>query len=284
MLEVNELEKLVTYYNDGKLAHAYLITTNNIEKCQKVLLNVIKKIFCSENNYQPDCNKCSLCHLIDIANLPSLKIIEPDGSMIKKDQILELKSLFSKSSLYTKENVYIIKNAEKMNKESANTMLKFLEEPDGFIIGFFITNNIDGVMLTIQSRCQHINVTFDSNIKENLGLQEEEFNKYYEIAQNYLEKIENEQKELILYNKTFLKEFEKKEIIYIFKIILDICEARLIKHIKEEKTHELSSLSVEKKKISLIIEFLKRITYNVNVDLLLDWFVLEMDGLNNESL
>ena len=110
---MNSLEELSTYYHNGNLAHAYLISTNNIDKCIKTLLNVIKSIFCM-HEYTENCNKCSLCHLIDLGNLPSLKIIEPDGSFIKKDQIINLITSFSKSSQFTKENIYIIKNCEKM--------------------------------------------------------------------------------------------------------------------------------------------------------------------------
>ena len=54
-----------------------------MDKCLEILLNVIKNIFCNEID---DDKKYSLCHLIDINNLPSLKIIEPDGNFIKKDQ------------------------------------------------------------------------------------------------------------------------------------------------------------------------------------------------------
>ena len=105
---MNNLEKLSIYYHKGTLAHAYLISTNNIDKCMKSLLHVIKSIFCVQE-YEDDCNKCSLCHLIDLGNLPSLKIIEPDGNFIKKDQINNLINAFSKSSQFTKENIYIIK-------------------------------------------------------------------------------------------------------------------------------------------------------------------------------
>jgi hypothetical protein len=38
------------------------------------------------------------------------------------------------------------------------------------------------------------------------------------------------------------------------------------------------------KKCRLIIKFLEEINYNVNVDLLLDRFVIEMEGINNEDL
>ena len=248
-----------------------------------VLLNVIKNIFCNE--LEED-KKSSLCHLIDINNLPSLKIIEPDGNFIKKDQILELKNLFSKESQYTKESIYIIKSAEKMNKESANTMLKFLEEPEGNVIGFFITNHIDNVMLTIQSRCQHIEVNFANDINERLNITEEKYNEYLIIIKKYLNCIEVEKKELILYNKIYLSELEKNDIVNIFKIILEIYlnvlnNSNLESDFEYLRKYDLNNIKL---KINLLIELLKQLTYNVNLDLLLDKFVIEMDGVNNESI
>ena len=208
------------------MAHAYLISTNNSEQCYKVLLNVIKNIFCV-NEFSFNCNKCSLCHLIDINNLPSLKVISPDGSFIKKEQIMELKKIFSKESQYTKESIYIIKEAEKMNKESANTMLKFLEEPEGNVIGFFITNNEDNVLLTIKSRCQTLKVNFSNNEYEDLNINEEKYNEYLDLIKEYLYKIEVEKKDLILYNKEYLVNFEKADLIIIFKMILNIYKQKL---------------------------------------------------------
>lgn len=271
------------------MAHAYLISTNNTTKCMEILLNVIKNIFCN-GIYEKECNKCSLCHLIDINNLPSLKIIEPEGSFIKKDQILMLKELFSRESQYTKESIYIIKNCEKMNKESANTMLKFLEEPDGKVIGFFITNNKDGVMLTIQSRCQHIEMNFDNDSYENFNLTQEKYNELIEIIKKYLYDIEVEKKELILNNRKYFSEIEKEDVISSFQIILDIYKTELENRYKKEKNNKeidfLNNYGVInlEKKVNLIIELLKEINYNVNIDLLLDRFVIEMEGINNENL
>lgn len=233
-----------------------------------------------------DDKKSSLCHLIDINNLPSLKIIEPEGNFIKKDQILELKNLFSKESQYTKESIYIIKNAEKMNKESANTMLKFLEEPEGNVIGFFITNHIDNVLLTIQSRCQHIEANFLNEIHEKLNISKEKYDEYFTIVERYLNNIELDKKELILYNKIYFNDIEKIDIINIFKIILEIYLKVLNNDNIEEKLIYLKSINKNniKKKVNLIIEILKQLSYNVNLDLLLDKFVIEMDGVNNESI
>ena len=164
-------------------------------------------------------------------------------------------------------------------------MLKFLEEPEGNVIGFFITNNIDNVILTIQSRCQHIECNFFNNNYEELNISEENYNRYLEIVKEYLNGIEVEKKGLILYNKTYLSNYEKNEIINIFKIILNIYMNVLNnKEYMDFDYLKKYSLKNIQSKINILIEFLKEINYNVNLDLILDKFVIEMDGVNNESL
>lgn len=289
IIDISELENLGKYYHEGKLAHAYLLSTNNTSKCMKVLINVIKNIFCVQD-YSENCNKCSLCHLIDLGNLPSLKIIEPEGNFIKKDQIINLRDTFSKSSQFTDVNIYIIKNCEKMNKESANTMLKFLEEPEGNVIGFFITKEYNNVLSTIQSRCQHLEVNFENNIIESLNIDEEKYEELLDVAKEYLEKIEIEKKYLIMYNRNYFSEFEKEDVKLLLQIILKIYQDELeSRYINSEKTIKIDflkrfSFNNIKKKTVLLVELLNEIAYNVNIDLLLDRFVIEMDGINNETL
>lgn len=219
--------------------------------------------------------------------MPSLKIIEPDGNFIKKEQIMELKRSFSTYSQITDKKIYIIKNCEKMNKESANTMLKFIEEPTSDIIGFFITNSANNVIETIRSRCQLIEENFDISFEEMLGLSKDEFEELFDIAKKYIIEIDGKGKKLILSN-LLLNDFEKDKIVKIFQIILEIYYKVL--HNDENFISENSDISFMTnykiknilKKISLIIDLLKKTNYNVNVDLLLDDFALEMDGINNE--
>ena len=58
------------------------------------------------------------------------------------------------TSLLNSKRIYIIKEAEKLNVSSANTMLKFLEEPEDNIIAFLVTDNRYHVIDTLLSRCQ----------------------------------------------------------------------------------------------------------------------------------
>lgn len=284
-MEVNVLENLVKYYHENKISHAYLIETNNLEKCYLDLLEVIKQIFC-QNEYNKECNKCNICNLVNQNYLPSLVVISPDGMNIKKEQIVELKKKFSTVPIYTKENIYVIKNAEKLNGASANTMLKFLEEPEQNILGFFITNNANNVISTIRSRCEVIKVLYDiheldiNNITNDINIDK------FDVAIEYLFKIEVEKNLGIMYNRdVVLNKFsEREDIKTVFKIIFIIYEELLKKvmgldnKFDFEKINELSSLDKDKvlRRINLVTKFIDDIDSNVNVELLLDKFVIEL--------
>ena len=68
-------------------------------------------------------------------------------------------------SLYT--SVYIINEADKLNNYAANTMLKFLEEPEDNIVAILLTDNRYHVLDTIISRCQILTLK-DSEILEDI--------------------------------------------------------------------------------------------------------------------
>ena len=95
-MEVNVLENLVKYYHENKISHAYLIETNNLEKCYLDLLEVIKQIFC-QNEYNKECNKCNICNLVNQNYLPSLVVsISPiSSSSVDKITLMETSNILS---------------------------------------------------------------------------------------------------------------------------------------------------------------------------------------------
>ena len=272
-------QELIQKYHENKLSHAYLIETNNYDLAMLDLKELIKNINC-ETAYQKDCHSCSLCNLININNLPSLKIIEPDGAYIKKDQIENLKKEFATIPLYSKYNVYIIKNAEKLN-----AMLKFLEEPTPGILGFFLTSNKDIIIDTIKSRCQSLNLYYAAlDLPSILNITKENYENYQKTIVNYLDLIKTDKcinhKELILNNYP-----EKHDIENLFQIILAIYYENFLKIIGKEPKKNIidiyplnEDLPTIKKKLDIISKNLINLSYNVNTELLLNKFVIEMRG------
>lgn len=91
---------------------------------------------------------------VTAADHPDVLFVEPDGQTIKVDQIRLLKSEFSKSGMESAQKVLIIDQAEKMTVSAANSLLKFIEEPDGQTYIFLLTENSEKILPTIRSRCQ----------------------------------------------------------------------------------------------------------------------------------
>ncbi len=288
-MKAEALEKLVKYYHENKLSHAYLLETNNLDKCFDDLKQVIKNIVC-QDKFSEKCTKCNLCNLIDQNYLPSLIVIEPDGMNIKKEQVLDLKKQFSMVPVYTKDNIYVIKKAEKLNGASANTMLKFLEEPEPNIIGFFITDNANNVISTIKSRCEVVKVFYDEHELDINSIFSDAYKDYTNVAINYLEKLEVEKTEVIMYNRDVVlcKFKEREDIKLIFKIILIIYEELYKKVMGFESRFDFANLQSLcnlnnkdiLKRINLVIKFIDDIDSNASVELLLDKFVIELGDYN----
>lgn len=287
-MEVKVLEKLVDYYRENKLSHAYLIETNNAQKCLEDLKQVVAKIFCLKD-YHDDCSECNICSLIKQNYLPSLMIIEPSGNTIKKEQVMELKRAFSSLPIYTTENIYIINGAEALTDASANTMLKFVEEPTEHIIGFFITNNINNVISTIRSRCEILKAFYEEKEINKSLLKSEDWISYYDVAKKYLYKLEVEKKDMIMYNKdVLLNQFtERNDIKKVFNIILIAYEELLKKHSGQAYEFDFNdwdffeSLNFQSiiKRINLVTTFLDDLESNANVELLLDKFIVELSDV-----
>ncbi len=64
-------------------------------------------------------------------------MLEPDGASIKIDQVRALKQELSKRGMESDQKVVIIYDAEKMTVQSANSLLKFIEEPEGGLLLLF---------------------------------------------------------------------------------------------------------------------------------------------------
>ena len=259
------LENLINIYHENRLSHAYLVETNNKNLALKDVNLLIKNIICP-NKYENSCTKCNFCHLIENNSLPSIIYVYPDGKTIKKDQIETIKNKFSSKSIYTNYNIYVIIEPELMNDTAFNRMLKFIEEPEDNIIGFFITTNKDKMPDTIISRLSCVKLYYNEVENNNTSLDEEKKSLINDVLKGFTSKLFN-YNDLLCYNIDVIQKklTEKVDIICFFQILLDYFKDNLLKDYS--KTNKLCNL---------VIKYLDRLNYNVNISLLLDSFVAEM--------
>lgn len=259
---------------EKKNSHAFLFETNNIEKCNKDIFELIKVI----TNHEFD-------SLIDNNNYPDIIIVNPDGREIKVNQIENILENFATTSIMGSYSIYIINEADKLNLSSSNKILKFLEEPEKEIVGFFITSNVNKILPTIKSRCEVFKINYEfSNLKELLNLSDEKY-EYYEETIDLIFKM-NSNKKYILMN--FMKQISKKERNEI-EIILDIFRKVYIikyeyltssllctKDLIEELLISIETNDIIKiaNRVKLIEQMQSEFKYNLNKDLLLNKLVL----------
>ncbi|MED3642058.1 DNA polymerase III subunit delta' [Caldifermentibacillus hisashii] len=141
----------------NRIAHAYLFEGMKGTVKKEIGLLLAKALFCEQpfEGYKP-CENCPQCKRINHGNHPDIHLVEPDGNSIKKEQIYFLQQEFSKKAVESNRKFYMIIHADKMTTNAANSLLKFLEEPGQNTTAILVTEQIQKILPTIFSRCQHI--------------------------------------------------------------------------------------------------------------------------------
>lgn len=280
-MNTEEIKKLIiNSFHEKKNSHAFLLSTNNLDNCLNDVIEIIKKINCDNNGH----DNCNICTTIDSNTNPDLIIINGAEKEIKKDQILNIINSFSTKPIISKYSTYIICNAEKMNDFSANKMLKFLEEPEGDIVGFFITDKLNGIIPTIRSRCEIYNYHFGNNsILDVLDITEEEYALSFDVALDLTNKLNSEPKYLLMADSKSISKKEREEMDLIFNLIkkfyvLKYENIQLSKYIGLEYVERIlevittDDISVIVKRIKILDNIINDLNIYVNKDLIVNKF------------
>jgi len=298
----------------GNLSHAYLFDLNNNVYAEKMILAFVKSILCTEHLNKEEYNNCSKCKRIDEEKYSELKKIYPDGQYIKKEQLDELQKNFSTKALESNYRIYIIYDADKLNTSAANSLLKFLEEPEEGILAILLTNNVNKVLKTISSRCQILNFK-QNNVNEfisinniekditlykllftvfkisDINLIEEYHREFINSVLKYIKYYEtNGVKSIINEKSLFLDVFKEKEEIYNFFELLvlfyrDVINIKLNRKLMffDDNKSLLELVSIKNtidnilKKIDIIIKKQKLIRNNINTNMLVDSLIIDME-------
>jgi DNA polymerase-3 subunit delta' len=112
-------------------------------------------LLCSASPKQ-GCGACSACQRVMRDSHPDCRILGPAGNTFKVDQARELVRESHLRPFEGSERIYIIDRAETFNMESANTLLKTLEEPPQGTTFVLVTTQPARLLPTIHSRCQSV--------------------------------------------------------------------------------------------------------------------------------
>lgn len=277
------------------ISHAYLIETNDFIDSNDFIMSFSKTLLCPYNYLNNSkCVECTQCKNIDKGVYSELKIINPDGMWIKKEQTDSLQKDYLTKSIQSDKRVYIIKDADKLNISSANSLLKFIEEPADGVIAILVTSNSYNVISTIRSRCQVISlkktkIGDKKQFIDHLGLIEDEYTGMKEQIIKFAASIEQKKYDTILDINSIFDDGLMREnyinlldmLIYYYKDIINKkINRNLIFYNDSDIKEVFDDLSINDiiNKISITKKVKNDIISNGNLNLLIDRLIIELSG------
>jgi DNA polymerase III subunit delta' len=154
------LNELIGLYTDGAYPNKILLSGQKGLGKSTLAYHLINYVLSKNevnnydrNNFQINPNSSTFKTILNRSN-PNLIIIDvnSDKKLIDVQQIRDLIQNLNKSSFNTKPRFVLIDNIEFLNKNSINSLLKLVEEPN-HNVHFILINNNKKILPTLLSRC-----------------------------------------------------------------------------------------------------------------------------------
>lgn len=163
------IEHLKNAITMDKVSHAYII--NGPEKSGKMMLAeaFAAALQCERGEAEP-CMECHSCKQAVGRNQPDIIYVrhEKPNTISVDDIRTQLNNDIVIKPYSSKYKVYIVDEAQKMNVQAQNALLKTIEEPPVYAVIILLTTNADSFLPTILSRCVTLNIkaVADEEIKK----------------------------------------------------------------------------------------------------------------------
>lgn len=162
---ISHLQNAITM---DKVSHAYIF--NGPDKSGKMMLAeaFAAALQCEAGGSEP-CMECHSCKQAMNHNQPDIIYVshEKPNTISVDDIRAQLNNDIGVKPYSSPRKVYIIDEAEKMNPQAQNALLKTIEEPPAYAVILLLTTNAATFLPTILSRCVTLNlkVVKDETIK-----------------------------------------------------------------------------------------------------------------------
>ena len=153
------IEHLKTAIEMGKVSHAYILNGPDLSGKMMIAEAFARALLCEKQD--PDgCGECKSCRQSDDRNNPDIIYVKHDKpNTISVDDIrTQLNNDIVIKPYSNQYKIYIVDEAEKMNQQAQNALLKTIEEPPAYAVIMLLTTNADSFLQTIRSRCITLNL------------------------------------------------------------------------------------------------------------------------------
>lgn len=172
---LNQLtDNLRSAITHNKISHAYLIQGEKLSG-KRMIADIFARALQCECDKQADqqaalpgsgadvkikpCNQCRSCRQAINGNHPDIIYVEHDKpNVISVDNIRQQINADIAIKPYSGSyKIYIVDEAEKMNVQAQNALLKTLEEPPEYAVILLLATRVEAMLQTILSRCMVLN-------------------------------------------------------------------------------------------------------------------------------
>lgn len=237
------------FFDINNINHAYLVVSKNTEYAYEQVKEFVEKVLDSN----------------DLQNNSDYKLIEAeDGKSIKINQIRSMQSDVAIKPIKSNKKVYVILDADKMNEQAQNCILKTLEEPPLYVSIFLITAFPEKLIDTVNSRVKKVKIEAEKEIKE------------YEKLKTFIDSIKNiSETEKLKYadyfseNKEDFRDMLKYMIVYYHELIEKILSV-------SQKSDNIS-LKRLAENITTCEKCIEKLDRNCNFNMIVDYLLMQIN-------
>jgi len=151
---------LKTIVKNGQIPNALVFTGQKDSGRKQAAIGFAQTINCQKDDRisadGKPCHQCPSCRKTASGAHPDILSVVPENGIIRTAQI---KNIFSSTSTRPhegKRRMVVIEDADMMNREASNSLLKILEEPPLRTFFVLTAKNLTDLLPTIVSRCRHV--------------------------------------------------------------------------------------------------------------------------------
>lgn len=158
----------------GQPPHAILLSGAAGLEIPQLADQFAASLLCETPGEAGACGTCAACNWFALGNHPDYRLLRPDADAdddgeapaakgkpskeIRIEQVRALGDFLNVGTHRAGHRVIVIQPAEAMNRNTANALLKSLEEPAPGTVFILVSSEIDALLPTLRSRCQNIPV------------------------------------------------------------------------------------------------------------------------------
>lgn len=136
-------------------SHAYLLHGERGSGRKMLAKTFASALQCEDPTGNKPCGSCLSCMQMITGNHPDVIYVRHEKpNVISVDEVRrQINQDVDIKPYRSAWKIYIVDEAEKMNVQAQNAVLKTLEEPPAYAVILLLTTNLDSMLETIRSRC-----------------------------------------------------------------------------------------------------------------------------------